>query len=208
MKYPHGVLVRALLLALMGAPIGAAAAPKDKPPIQYQIPLPTAPDFSAFDWMLGQWAGKTVANNPAGEVQVSVSPDLNKHFLILRGEISLAATDTVPATKESWLGVVSADPGGSGFVLRKYSSTGFMTRYRLTVDPPEMQLNPEGGDSPAPGWLFRETWARTGPAEIKVTVQAAPPGKPFFDYYTAKLTHPAPAEKPAPAPKEPPASKH
>ena len=183
----RGVRVRALILAGICALTGATSAAKQKPPVQYQIPIPTLPDFSALDWLQGQWTGKTLPKSPLGDVQLSVSPDLEKHYLVFRGEVLLAATRTVPATKESWMGILSASPDGTGFILRVFSSTGFITRYRLTADGPELHLNPEGGDSPPPGWLFRRIWTRTGPDEFSETVQAAPPGKAFFDYYAAKF---------------------
>ena len=168
-----------------------------------QIPIPTLPDFSALDWLQGRWTGKTLPNSPPGEVRLSVSPDLEKHFLVFRGEVSLAATPTVPAIKESWMGILSASPEGDGFILRVFSSTGFITRYRMTVDGAEIHLNPEGGDSPPPGWLFRRIWVRTGPDEFSETVQAAPPGKAFFDYYAAKFARvPRSARKTTPAPHE------
>jgi hypothetical protein len=195
-----GALVRVLILALLGALAGGALAAKDKPPVQYQIPIPTLPDFSALDWLQGQWAGKTLPHSPFGEGQLSVSPDLEKHFLVFRGEVSLAATRTVPATKESWMGILSASPDRAGFILRVFSSTGFITRYRLTVDGADLHLNPEGGDSPPPGWLFRRIWARTGPDEFTETVQAAPPGKAFFDYYSAKFTRVLPPARTNPTP--------
>jgi hypothetical protein len=189
-----------LILPMMGRPAGCASTAKDKPPVQYQIPIPSLADFSPFDWLQGQWAGKTQPPSPPGEVKLSVTSELEKHFMVFRGEVSLGATSTVPAMKESWMGVLSASPDRSGFILQEYSSTGFVTRYRLTVDEPEIRLNPEGGDSPPPGWLFRRIWARTGPDEFTETVRAAPPGKAFFDYYTAKFTRvPLPA-KTAPAP--------
>jgi hypothetical protein len=34
--------------------------------------------------------------------------------------------------------------------------------------------------------------ARSGVGELTETVEAAPPDGSFFDYYAAKLTHPAP----------------
>jgi hypothetical protein len=200
MKTRCGAIVRALLLACLGAHCGGALTAKDKPPVQYKIPIPAPPDFSALEWLQGQWTGKTTAPNPPGEVQLSVNPELEKHFLVFRGQVSLAATPTVPATKESWMGILSASPDGTGFILRVFSSTGFMTRYRLTVDGAEIRLNPEGGEFPPPGWLFRRVWARTGPDEFSESVQAAPPGKAFFDYFTARFARvPAPT-KPTPAP--------
>jgi hypothetical protein len=177
---------------------GAGGLAKDKPPVQYQIALPAPADFSEIDWLVGDWQGKTLNEKPAGELQLSVSFDLEKRILFLRGKISLAATPTVPGTKESWMGILNAIPGGAGFALRAFSSTGFITRYQVTVESAQVRLNPEGGDQPPPGWLFRRLWVRTEPNEFTETVQAAPPGKPFFDYYTAKFTRVPPPEKPNP----------
>ena len=81
-----------------------------------------------------------------------------------------------------------------------FSSTGFITYYRVTVEGPQVRLNPEGGDRPPPDWLFRRVLERNGPAEFTETVQVAPPAKAFFDYYTAKLTRVPAPEKPNPAP--------
>jgi hypothetical protein len=192
--------LRALMMALICGLAGTPSTAKQKPPAQYQIPIPPPPDFSALDWLQGQWTGKTLPNSPTGNVQLSVNPDLEKHLLVFRGEVTLAATLTVPATKESWMGILSASADRTGFILHLFSSNGFITRYRLTTEGPELHLNPEGGDSPPAGWLFRRTWVRTGPNEFNETVQAAPPGKGFFDYYTVKFTRVTPPPKPNPAP--------
>src|SRR5208282_6833344 len=109
----RGVRVRALILALIGALAAAPSVAKHKPPVQYQIPMPTQPDFSALDWLQGQWTGKTLPNSPPGDMRLSVSPDLEKHFLVFRGEVSLAATPTVPASKESWMGILSPSLDGT-----------------------------------------------------------------------------------------------
>lgn len=189
-----GIAVLVCLLA------GATSHAKDKPPVQYQIPIPAPPDFSSLDWLQGRWTGKTLPGSPPGEVQLSVSPDLEKRFLIFRGEVSLGASPTAPPLKESWMGILSARTPGPGFTLRVFSSTGFITRYRLTVEGPELQLNPEGGDFPPPGWLFRRILVRTGPNELTETVQAAPPGKAFFNHYVAKFGRVAPPAKTPAAP--------
>lgn len=192
--------MRALILTLFCALAGATLPAKDNPPVQYKISIPTPPDFRALDWLRGQWTGKTAANGPPGDAKLTVSPDLGNHFLIFRGEVSLAATPTVPATNESWMGILSAGPDATQFILRLFSSTGFITRYRLIVEGAEVRLNPEGGDAPPPGWLFRRIWARTGTDEFSETVQVAPPGKAFFDYYTAKFARVTSPPKTSPAP--------
>lgn len=191
--------MKPLFLALLWI-LGAVAAPtKDKPPLTYRIPLPPRADFGSLEWLIGEWTGKTGERSPQGEIRLVVSYDLDKRFLIFREETALAATTTVPATNESWLGILSPDPSGKGFLLRAFSSTGFISRYRVTVDQGSVSFNPEGGEEPPPGWLFRRTLQRVDVGELNETVQVAPPGKPFFDYYTAKLTRASPSS-PAPAP--------
>lgn len=125
---------------------------------------------------------------PQGEVRLNVSFALDKRFLIVREETRLADTETVPGLRESSMGILSPDRSSSAFVMRTYSSTGFITRYRVVIDGPSLTFNPEGGDQPPPGWLFRRNIQRSGPAELTETVQAAPPNKPFFDYFTVKLS--------------------
>jgi len=185
--------MRPLFLVLLWM-LGAVAAPaKDKTPLTYRIPLPPKADFGPVDWLVGDWTGKTGERSPQGEIRLAVSYDLDKRFLIFREETALAATPTVPATNESWLGILSPDPAGKGFVLRAFSSTGFISRYRVTVEQGQVSFNPEGGEEPPPGWLFRRTLQRVDVGELSETVQVAPPGKPFFDYCTAKLTRASPS---------------
>jgi hypothetical protein len=176
--------------------VGAAPlVAKEKAPTIYQIPLPPKQDFSAVDWLVGEWTGKTTDRRAQGEIRLSVSYELDNQVMLLRGEASFQATKTSPAMKESWLGVLTSDRGAGGFLLRTFSSTGFITRYRVTVEGPETHINPEGGEQPPPGWLFRTVIKHTDPQEFVETVQAAPPNKTFFDYYTAKLSRVTAEEK-------------
>ncbi len=165
---------------------------REKSPPTYRIPLPPKPDFSALDWLVGEWAGKTTERSPEGEIRISVSFALEGRFMIFREEVSLATTKTTPTSKESWMGILSPGRNHATFVLRMFSSTGFVSRYRVTVQGGEIDFNPEGGESPPPGWLFRRVLERSGDRELNETVQVAPPRKPFFDYYTAKLTRTSP----------------
>ena len=177
-----------ILLALASFLGAAPLVAKDKAPTVYQIPLPPKPDFSQVDWLVGEWAGKTTGRGALGEIRLFVSYELDRQVILLHGEASFQATKTSPMTKESWLGLLTPDRGAGGFVLRTFSSTGFITQYRVTVEGPETYINPEGGEQPPPGWLFRTVIKRTDPQEFVETVQAAPPNKTFFDYYTAKLS--------------------
>ncbi len=172
------------LACLVGA---APADSKEKSPTVYQIPLPAQPDFSAVDWLVGDWSGNTTDQKTQGELHLSVSYQLDKHVVLFRGESTLRAPKTSAPMRESWLGVLTPDRQAGGFLLRMFSSMGFITRYRLTVDGAETHINPEGGDQTPLGWLFRTVIKRTNPQEFIETVQVAPPNKSFFDYYTAKL---------------------
>jgi len=187
---PSWIVIPGLLLA---ANLGAAAdGQKDKPPATYSIPLPPRPDFSAFAWIIGDWAGYSTTpqakKEAQGTVHLTLSYTLDKRFVLVNEEVSLPAGQDAPAQRESWMGFVSASPSGSGFVMRAFSSTGFITDYHVTITNTEVRFDPQGGPNPPPGWLFRRVITRLGPGYFGETVQVAPPGKEFFDYYTAKLT--------------------
>jgi hypothetical protein len=201
-----GTLIRpAFWLILCLVSTAAFGAPK-KTPKTYSIPLPPKTDFSTLDWMVGEWSGKTDVKSPQGAVNLSVAYDLDKRFLIFREKIALAATNTTPAVDESWMGVLSGADPPNEFTLRVFSSTGFITRYRVVVGQAEVRFMPEGGEQPPPGWLFRRKMDHSNVDELTETVEAAPPDGSFFTYYSAKLTRqkaalPAPA--PATAPQNP-----
>jgi hypothetical protein len=185
------VVLLALACLLGAAPVFA----KEKTPTVYQIPLPPKPDFSALDWLVGEWTGTTTERSAPGELRLSVSYELDKQVMLLREEASFPATKSSPAMKESWLGILTSDRTAASFLLRMFASTGFITRYRVTVEGPETHIDPEGGEQPPPGWLFRTVINRTDTQEFVETVRAAPPGKSFFDYYTAKLSRVTVQEK-------------
>jgi len=192
-------IILVLACLVQAAPVAA----KEKPPTIYQIPLPAKPDFTAMDWLVGEWAGKTTDQRAPGEIHLSVSYQLDKQIMLLRGETSLQATKSSPAMKESWLGVLTLGRGSGGFLMRMFASTGFITQYQVTVEGPEIHINPAGGDQLPPGWLFRMLIKRTDPQEFVEAVQAAPPNKSFFDYYTAKLSRVTAEEKAKTAPTPP-----
>jgi hypothetical protein len=186
----------ALVTFLSPMPASSARA-DDKPPASYTIPLPPAPDFSALDWLVGDWAGPMVGKHNQGEVHLSVSYTLSKRFMIFHGQLAQPATKTAPATEETWMGVLGPAHSNSDLMLRVYSSTGFSTNYRVTAVPNEVEFNPAGGDLPA-GWLFRRRLERVGESSLSETLEVAPPGKAFFKYYTAQLMRMPPKETPQP----------
>lgn len=164
-----------------------------KNPPTYRIPLPPKPDFSSIEWMLGNWTGLMSKRSPQGEIHLSVSYELDGRVMVFREKISLAATAQVPAKKESSIGILSRAPSGESFQFQVYSSTGFISRYRVSVMDSEVDFTPDGGPQPLPGWLSRRIIQRNDVDGFTETVQLAPPLKPFFNYYTANFTRqPAP----------------
>jgi hypothetical protein len=191
--------MRSLFLVLLSVLGSRSIQAKEKPPTVYTIPLPPKPDFSPLEWLVGEWNGTTTGRGAQGKVHLSAEFTLDRRFMILREEVTLVSSNAVPTTQESWMGVLSASPSDATFLLRMYSSTGFILRYRVTVEGPVIHFNPEGGEQPPPGWLFRRMVQRSGDAEFDETVQVAPPHKSFFEYYTARLTRaPHPAAQGAP----------
>ncbi len=181
-----------------------AAGQKQKTPSTYDIPLPARPDFSALNWLIGDWAGHTtdVTTGKAtqGDVHLTVSFTLDKRFLLVHEEISLPAGRTSPALRETCTGFLSSDPSGAGFVLWSFSSTGFISQYHVTVSDEQATFDPQGGANPPPGFLFRRVISRLGSGFFSEKVAVAPPGGAFFPYYNAELTQvlePKPAVPPA-----------
>ncbi|HEV2178500.1 MAG TPA: hypothetical protein VGW33_15045 [Terriglobia bacterium] len=213
-----GALVGVLLAcSLSGAPTSPGAAQgqgpsqqasgqarqNQKPPHDYSITLPPKPDFSALDWLAGDWAGQTTGKGSTGDVHISVAYALDRRYMVFNEWIALPATKTAPATREAWMGILASGRAGSGLVFHSYSSTGFVLRYRVQASTNEIDFFPEGGDPAPAGWLFRRTLARVADGTFTETVQVAPPNRPFFDYYTARLTRvaaqPSPPGPPSPS---------
>ena len=183
-----------LMILVLFAP--AALAAKDKRPATYRIPLPPKPDFSSIEWMVGDWTGQMVKHSPQGEIRLSVSYDLDRRVMVFREKISLAATKEVPADNESSIGILSRGPSGDSFLFQVYSSTGFISRYRVSVAGSEIDFTPDGGLQPLPGWLSRRIIQRSDIDGFTETVQLAPPQKTFFDYYTVAFTRQSTPERP------------
>jgi hypothetical protein len=173
---------------------------KHKEPSTYTIPLPPRPDFSPVDWLVGDWTGQTTGSSPRADLRLSVRYALERRVMVFREELSFQATKSVPAAKESWMGILSAPRSRPPYILHAYSSTGFLTRYEVTADGSDIRFNFSGGLHPPSGWLFRRLIERAGNSEFVETVQVAPPGRPFFNYYKAKFTRTLPSQPPAGAP--------
>lgn len=198
-----------LLLVMAASPAGAAQ--KNKKPATYTIPLPARPDFSALDWMIGEWAGHPTdpktGKEREGTLHLTLSYALDKRFVRIGEEVELPAGDSYPAVHEAWSGFIGASASGQGFTMRAFSSTGFITQYHVTASASQLRFDPEGGANPPPGWLFRRTISRIGPEYFEDAVEAAPPGGAFFSYYSGKLTSVLQAPSPASSSTPPPAAK-
>jgi len=163
---PFSLAFLGVLAATLAAPLAGLRAAKDKPAATYTIPLPPPPDFSPLEWLVGEWKGTTTGRGAKGEVHLSVELALDKKFMIFREDLSFPSTATAPATHESWLGVMSGSRPASTFILRVFSSTGFVTRYHVSVEGSEIRFDPDGGEPAPPGWLFRRAIQRSSPSEI------------------------------------------
>jgi hypothetical protein len=169
-------------------PVSAPAAQKARN--TYIIPTPAPADYSSLQWLIGDWSGKIIGKGTPGKVLLSVSFALGRRVIILREQLSLAATKAAPASEEQSMGILSASGRSYDFAL--YSSTGFVTRYQVSVENGEIDFTPEGGLDPPAGWLFRRSIRLTNSHQCVETVDVAPPNQPFFNYYTASLRHTAP----------------
>jgi hypothetical protein len=158
----------------------------------YTITTPAPADYSNFQWLIGDWSGKTTGKGAQGDVLLSASFALGKRFIILREQLSLPATKLAPASTQESIGILSGGSSGSKYQFAQYSSNGFVTRYQVSVGNGEIDFNPAGGLEPPSGWLFRRSIRQTNKDECVETIDVAPPNQPFFNYYTASLRHTTP----------------
>ena len=179
--------------------VASKAWGKEKSPTVYRVVSPPKPDFSQLGWLLGEWAGKIGNKEPVGNAHFSAAYDLDQRFMIFREELSFDATKNAPAYKDSWIGILNSGATSNRWSLRVYTSHGFIIRYQVAAEGNEVHLSFDGGEAPPPGWLFRTVIQHISDAEFAETVQVAPPGRQFFDYYVARLTRVAKSSQPAPA---------
>lgn len=202
--------MRSAILIILVFVAPAILAARQKHPQTYRIPLPPKADFSSIEWMIGNWTGQMDKHSPQGQIHLSVSYGLDKRVLIFRQKVAIAATGKIGADKESSIGILSPAPSGNEFLLQVYSSTGFISRYRVTVSGSEIDFIPDGGMQPLPGWLSRRFIQRGDVDGFTETVQLAPPMETFFNYYTAAFTRDTAPESSRPqdsgSPNKPPDS--
>ncbi|MGH9470519.1 MAG: hypothetical protein ACRD1N_09275 [Terriglobia bacterium] len=194
------VIALMVLGSVLALPMALPIQARGDSPQSYTIQLPPPPNFSSIDWLVGDWTGKTEGKEPQGQVLLSVSYELDRHFMLFREEISLEATKKTPAMHEGLMGILNADPSGKGFDVNFYSSNGFITHYRVSVNEGAITFTPQGGTIPPPGVLFRRTIFHSTPGQCTERVEVAPPGKAFFNFYTASLTQVTPQSAPSSAP--------
>jgi hypothetical protein len=181
-------LALAIPCGLWPAPIHAAQKASDV----YTIPTPPPADYSRLQWLIGDWSGTTVGKGMRGKVVLSTSYALKRRFMVLREQVSLLASKAAPATEESFVGILSGTASPLKYELVLYSSNGFVSLYEVSADSEKIVFNPEGGLAPPPGWLFRRVIRRTDRDQCVETVDVAPPGQTFFNYYTVDLRHTKP----------------
>ena len=199
--------IRQALLIALAFLTPAMLFAKEKQPQTYRIPQPPAPDFSSLEWLVGNWTGQMGKHSPEGEIHLSVSYDLDGRVMVFKEKVALQASGEIPANSESSVGILSPSPSGDTFVLQVYSTTGFVSRYRVSVSGSEIDFTPDGGIQPLPGWLSRRIIQRGDVDGFTETVQMAPPLKPFFDYYTAAFTREAAKASPKAAHSDEPKTK-
>ncbi|MGH9378468.1 MAG: hypothetical protein ACRD1I_06685 [Terriglobia bacterium] len=192
MKPTFRTFSAALCVALFCVLGSGQLSASEKTPDAYTIQLPPQPNYSGFEWLVGDWTGKTIGKGPQGEVLLSVAYELGKRFMIFREEVSLPATKAAPSSHESLMGILSVNAGG-GFEMNLYSSSGFVSHYFVTARHGEIDFLPDGGSLPPPGWLFRRVFRHTNPEQCVESVAVAPPQQAFFNYYTANLSRVTPA---------------
>ncbi len=166
-------MLRRLLLVGFGLlAVMTAEQPKDEP-------------WAPLKFLVGEWIGVGDGQPGQGGGRCTFLPDLQGRVLVRKSYAEYPAAEGRPAFRHDDLMILYRDGGGA---LRAdyFDNEGHVIRYsvRATGDSAEF-VSEASADAPR----FRLTYVKSGPDELSLKFEIAPPGKPdaFKAYLDAKL---------------------
>lgn len=172
-------LLAGLLLAGAGGLMAQAQAPaKEAAPAQAAPQAPTpAPAAGMEGWrfLMGEWVGEGGGQPGQGSGWFSFMPDLQQKVLLRRNHSEFPAQGGRPAAVHDDLMVVWQE--GTGAMKAIYfDNEGHVIHYNveLAADARSAVFVSEPGAGPR----FRLTYKETGPGQVSLKFEIAPPDKP------------------------------
>jgi len=152
------------------------------------LPLPaqaqqtaSQPDWSAFQFLLGDWIGEGSGNPGQGSGQFTFSLDLQNHVLIRRNQADYPETSERPAFSHRDMMVIYQEPGKAARAIY-FDNEGHTIRY--TTDVPGTGKSVTFiSDSTANGPRFKLSYSSLASDSVLITFDIAPPGTDRFVRY-------------------------
>jgi hypothetical protein len=168
----------ALIAVLSLTPAVALAEPKDDP-------------WSAFRFLIGEWAGEGDGTPDKGSGGFTLAPDLGGKVLVRRNRAEYPAANGRPAAVHEDLMVITPAAAGKAAQATYWDNEGHVIRYTVSSEGGRLEfLSDVVADQPR----FRLSYANVDKTTVALKFEIAPPGKPdsFKTYIEAKCRRKAP----------------
>ena len=148
----------------------------------------TAPDWRAWDMLIGEWIADEGHGEPgtATAASFSFSLDLDRRVLVRRDHSEYAATKERPSTRHDGLMIIYAQPPAR-FAATSFDNEGHVIDYSIEIASPSRIVftSPAQPDQPR----FRLTYEAIA-GGVKIAFAIAPPKKPeAFAVYVEGTAH-------------------
>ncbi len=149
----------------------------------------SAPDWQGFEWLAGSWSGQ--GGGTPGQASgggFSFTFDLQRQVLVRKSFAEYPATKERPAFRHDDLTIVYADPQTRAKRAVYFDNEGHVIHYIVSADAARKTvvfLSEAVPGNPS----FRLTYLSTGPDNMKLSFDIAPPGKTEFKPYVEATAH-------------------
>ena len=146
------------------------------------------PDWSAFQFLLGEWTGEGSGDPGQGNGIFTFSLDLQDHILIRRNQSDYPETTTHAAFSHNDLMVIYQAPGQSVHAIY-FDNEGHTIQYNTNISDNGKSITFTSDSLPAVP-RFQLTYTSLSDDSLRITFEIAPPAKPSnFSKYLEGRAH-------------------
>ena len=146
------------------------------------------PDWSAFQFLLGEWTGEGSGNPGQGNGIFTFSLELQDHILIRRNQSDYPETKTHAAFSHNDLMVIYQEPGPSVHAIY-FDNEGHTIQYNTNISVDRKSITFISDSLPAAP-RFQLTYTSLSDDSLLITFEIAPPTKPNnFSKYLEGRAH-------------------
>jgi hypothetical protein len=145
----------------------------------------TDPRWAPLGFLIGEWVGEGTGEPGQGAGGFSFLPDQDGRILIRKNYANYPATKAKPAYSHTDLTIIYQDTGESKLRAIYFDNEGHTIHYVVApaADGNSVQFVSEASTSEP---RYRLTYSKTGPDQVGLRFEIAPPEKAFSTYIEAK----------------------